>query len=351
MKLSSNCKNYNLVFFLKYIEVIIISIIITILIKSVFIQPFKIPTNSMYPTFYGITIDVHRKSIYSPDLKLNVFNRLTHLSNRFILSSPLNGKISIPLSGSTDIFIGGNVKCKKSKSCDIVNLNSSLGIMYILYVNGQPINIKIQKDCILDDIICRYYFFQIDRFENLLNKFDVFARLLITWNGLFIIINDSVCAGDIVLDFNVFSGDFIFVDLISFYFIEPNEGESIVFHTKAVKRNYEKYYIKRLIGLSGDIIELKSSRLYINNYNINKSLMLQYSSRQTCNYLGYLHCGNLQSGSGVMIDCDHFYVMGDNSMNSLDSRLCGGLNEERIYLTGRAFFRFYPINNRWGLIE
>ena len=56
--------------------------------------------------------------------------------------------------------------------------------------------------------------------------------------------------------------------------------------------------------------------------------------------------GNLASGREFKIEPNHLFVMGDNTMNSLDSRYWGDFPRE--YVIGRSFFVYWPITDRFG---
>jgi signal peptidase I len=100
-----------------------------------------------------------------------------------------------------------------------------------------------------------------------------------------------------------------------------------------------KSYIKRVVGLPGEEVNVENGRLYINGMQIDEP---------------YLDSGYLSSDSmpgSVHVKEHHYFVLGDNRRNSSDSRYWGLVPEKYIY--GKAIFRYYPFTpiERVGAIE
>jgi signal peptidase I len=132
---------------------------------------------------------------------------------------------------------------------------------------------------------------------------------------------------------NFQEGQFILVNKLAFKFSQPQRGEVIVFHNPG---NTDEDYIKRVIGLPGDTVELREQTVYING----QPLPQPY----TTNPLPPGYAFGPQT-----VPPDHLFVMGDNRPNSRDSRYpeVGPIPEELI--VGKAWLRVWPFS-AFGLV-
>ena len=111
--------------------------------------------------------------------------------------------------------------------------------------------------------------------------------------------------------------------------------------------NIDVAYIKRLIGLPGDTINVKpNDGVYINGERLNEPYTAEVAASCTkmdpnLNYQA-LFCGEVVVPTGM------YFMMGDNRNHSLDSRFWGFLPKDRVI--GRAWIRFWPLE-RFGWVE
>jgi signal peptidase I len=132
--------------------------------------------------------------------------------------------------------------------------------------------------------------------------------------------------------------EYLVIDEVTFYFREPERGEVVVFR---YPRDPRQFFIKRIIGLPGEKIEITGGRVKIFNDQNKKGFVLEEP------YLdppGRLTRPDLSTTLGR----DEYFVLGDNRDFSSDSRIWGVL--KRKLITGRAVFRAWPVE-RLGILE
>lgn len=140
-------------------------------------------------------------------------------------------------------------------------------------------------------------------------------------------------------------GDRILVNKYIYKFKSPQRGDIIVFK---YPKDPNKDFIKRVIAGSGDIIEIKNKKVYINNDLINENYVNHYDSRiLTDNFKQRDNFGP------VTVLENSYFVMGDNRDNSLDSRFWGFVESKSI--KGKAFIIYWSWNRdvekqRWNRI-
>jgi len=118
--------------------------------------------------------------------------------------------------------------------------------------------------------------------------------------------------------------------------IKPFErGEVVILHPP---EDSHVDYIKRIVGLPGDIIKIKDCQVYINRDGQKFVLEESYLPKDTCTVEG----PQLREGRSLRLKDGEFAVMGDNRTNSLDSRVFGVVKENAII--GRVIFRFWPFD-------
>ena len=129
---------------------------------------------------------------------------------------------------------------------------------------------------------------------------------------------------------NFENGDYLIVDELSYRFREPQRGEVVVFR---YPQNPSLRYIKRIIGLPGETLEIKNGVITIYQGNSNKEVL------DESNYLS----PNLQTPGDLKMTLNEkeYFVLGDNRLASFDSRRWGTLPQKNII--GRVFFRAWPL--------
>lgn len=132
---------------------------------------------------------------------------------------------------------------------------------------------------------------------------------------------------------NFASGDYLIIDEISYRFSEPKRGDVIVFNASFIKGYDGQRFIKRLIGLPGDNVNITSGQVKITRDE--KTIILNEK------YL--LDSSKTYGDVNIKLNEDEYFVLGDNREYSYDSRMWGALPKKDII--GKAYLRIFPIKN------
>lgn len=126
-------------------------------------------------------------------------------------------------------------------------------------------------------------------------------------------------------------GDKIFVNKFIYRFNPPQRGDVFVFK---YPEDPKKDYVKRLVGLGAETIEIREGRIFIDDKEIDTPSIKNIYYRNSGEYG--------EKGIKVKIPEDCFFALGDNSANSRDSRYWGFVPKK--YLVGKAFVIWWPPN-------
>lgn len=110
---------------------------------------------------------------------------------------------------------------------------------------------------------------------------------------------------------------------------QPKRGEVIIFE---YPRDPERDFIKRVIGLPGDVVEVRNGQVFVNNEPLPEPFGPNPGS---------------YSAGALTVGPDEVYVMGDNRNNSSDSHLWGTLPEK--YIIGKALISYWP-PRYWSIV-
>jgi signal peptidase I len=153
-----------------------------------------------------------------------------------------------------------------------------------------------------------------------------FITLLIVLPIRFFVAEPFIVSG-ISMDPTFKDADYLIVDRLSYHFEAPKRGEVIIFRPP---KNESKYYIKRIIGLPGETVELIGTTVTIKNSEYPDGFTLDQ---------GYIaHTKN--DAFAITLKEGEYFVMGDNRPQSSDSRSWGPVPRSNI--TGRAILRLFP---------
>lgn len=301
------------------VEVLLVAIAVAMGIRTFFLQPFKIPTGSMQPTLFGVTAKnlINDKSFQIPTGWERVKEWFQGISYVHIVA---------PADGTIDGI-------SPMRRFLIFNLKQSIS------VGGVSQTMWFPPDFGESDLARRAG----------LDPGRVYHK------------------GEDVVKLQVSAGDHLFVDRITYNFRKPQRGEIVVFETKGIPQSHrenppywnippDQFYIKRLVGLGGETIQVGEDRhLVIDGKRLDASTphfenVYSFDPRQPpqeSHYSGHttssLPMTALSDTSTIYsIPKGHVMVMGDNTVNSLDSRYWGDFPGSAII--GRSFFVYWPIS-------
>lgn len=132
---------------------------------------------------------------------------------------------------------------------------------------------------------------------------------------------------------NFYNGEYLVINELAYFFRNPERGEVIVFHNP---EDPKEYFIKRVIGLPGEIVEVKPDRVVIINPEHPDGLELPETYLPAQRPKGVGLGGEFRFTLGE----SEYVVLGDNRSFSKDSRSWGKL--EKKFITGYALFRAWP---------
>jgi len=311
------------------IEVLLVALTVAMGIRTFFLQPFKIPTGSMQPTLYGVT-------------------------SENLLDQP-NYQFPKGWDAVRDWFAGVSYIHKVAESdgtLDAVDPPFGLRIFNLwqtFVVGGKSYTIWFPPD---------------------------YGSLTLQDRaGLHL--RQEFHRGEDIIKLKVRAGDHLFVDRVSYNFRTPQRGEIVVFETRGIQGlPQDQFYIKRLVGLGGETLSLNKDHevtgvpgmgtaavgnLLVNGQPVTASTphfenlysfggasprmdVLPYKENR---YFGHAMIGKLQPGLEFPVETNHCFVMGDNTMNSLDSRYWGDFPQGQVI--GKSFFVYWPITERFGI--
>jgi len=344
-----------------WVEMLVMAAIVAGGIRSFFLQPFKIPTNSMWPTYNGMTSVVRAPSDAVPTLTEKVISKITDWSSTYVIQAEASGIVKIPLE-----YLGYDGAAKRYRL-----RHRSAGAEYQeIYIGNRAQTISVPQDFNLDGVLLRTFYPNYaamplrrqdnERWEKVIAQAQLNNLIEETANGPMLKTSMTVQAGENILNFDILTGDMLFVDRVSYHFVNPSRGDTFVFRTHHIPGlavqgvPSQNYYVKRLVGTPSDKLRVDGEgRLFVNGREVTSPEPMALNSQRAIsrNYYGYLaDIGNFAYSIPLTneypVTAGHYYALGDNSANSFDSRGWGEVPEKDV--VGRPVVILHPFGPRWG---
>lgn len=339
------------------VEFFLVAAIVIIGIRTYFVQPFKIPTNSMWPSYNGMTHEVFATPEEEPSLALRAVRLATVGASHYEAKAPASGELQIlSYEGSRLLAASRAVRGRKWLVLPTTNRQ------YFFRVGNETVSIEVPEDFGYAGVLEEGLHVLRKRTgtgsapkiaEHLqMTLAPEAAAERVMWVNTGIVVKK----GESILSFDILTGDNLFVDRLSYHFVKPKVGDGFVFRTDnltslhgwmAPGSPHEQYYIKRLVGEPGDKLRIADYTLYRNGAPITGSVAFDKNAKRIDKYPGYQNVGIFESAKTTYEVPGHSYLaMGDNSANSLDGRYWGPIPEKDV--VGRPLWIYYPFTKRWG---
>jgi signal peptidase I len=289
---------------MEWTETVIVALGAAMAIRAFFFQPFKIPTGSMQPTLNGITVEAQAEP--------GVFdNKLTKFPKWLITGTSFK-EVKAKAAGAVE-----NIREERDK--------------IIVTIGG--VDHKIPS-------YMRDFVYRQER------------------NGRTqLLISRQFEKGDVICSARVIAGDHILVNKMKYNFMKPQRGDISVFDTRHIGHpqvRADTFYIKRMVGLPGEKIQIQNRRLVADGEIVSDPPMFETIATDPIYSGGHnVTRGSLlvEEDDFIQLGEDEYLMMGDNTRQnmSLDGRFFGGVPREDFQ--GPAIFVYWPLRNHWGIVR
>lgn len=273
------------------IEVVIVALGAAMAIRAFFFQPFKIPTGSMQPTLNGITTEEQVEPTWQEKHPFMFFNWLLTGESFKIVRAKESGYLKMHKETDNNLYLSiGNAVHKISK-----------------------------------------------------HKFDLSGL-----DG-----RKFYEKGDIIVANKVITGDHILVNKMKYNFMKPERGDISVFDTGDLEGvRQDTFYIKRMVGLPGEKIQIQNRRIVADGEVVSEPPMFEKIATDPIYDGGHRNAGRLATEADyIQLGDDEYLMMGDNTRPgmSLDGRFFGAV--KRKAYQGPAIFVYWPFREHWGVVR
>ena len=359
-----------------YTEMVVMAAIVAGSIRSFFLQPFKIPTNSMWPTYNGMNAEVRSPDADEPGLPMRVVKKLTQWTSTYVIAAEATGEIGIPIG----MVRTGNNQVEyslrpRSRVMDTGLFGSGIwkgpADSYEVLVGAGLQTIVMPADFGFEAVLLRTFFPEEsklslprqdqDRWRVVFAKAARDGRIKNGPFGPVLMTGRQATQGKTMLNFDILTGDMLFVDRVSYNFVDPSRGDTFVFRTNNIPglndqfgQPSQNYYVKRLAGVPGQKLRVgDQGQLYVDGKIVTSPEPMVLNSRRAMDqgYFGYLpEAGGVRYAIPLneehTVTPGHYFAMGDNSANSYDSRGWGEVPAQDV--VGKPLVIVHPFTKHWG---
>ncbi len=131
--------------------------------------------------------------------------------------------------------------------------------------------------------------------------------------------------------------DNLIVDKLTYHFMKPHRYDIVVF---PVDDSANVFYIKRIIGLPGETVQIIDGKIYVNNEELHENYGSEVISADRAGI----------AAQPVVLEKDEYFVLGDNRNHSMDSRDPEVGNISKSVIIGKAWMRVWPLS-RFGFLN
>ncbi len=323
-------RGYHRGMLVEFVESIFVITVVFLGIRTYFVQPFRIPTNSMWPSLNGIVVHPVDRI---PGFGKRVWDAITLGSSYVDITADREKRIYSIRDERYLLLFTRTILSFDAEGRDTVTIPAASGTV-IEYLRKQ-------------------------------------GRRIDTPRGIVYL---PYKAGDTIMRARVDAGDMVLVNRVAYHFRRPRRGETFVFDTRGIntggsatlsEQSHGTHYIKRLCGLPGDTVSIEQPSLLVNGHIAREPGIARVSScQEPYNPHGYMALDSRQTptaflphGRSVLLSTSapdlpnmrEYLALGDNTTSSLDSRYWGPVRQFNIL--GPAAFTLWPFTSHWGTID
>ncbi|HEY9153629.1 MAG TPA: signal peptidase I, partial [Opitutaceae bacterium] len=200
----------------EYVEFLLVAAIVIIGIRTYFVQPFKIPTNSMWPTYYGMTAEAFPDPSKAPGPIGKALRFVMFGAQHYELVPENSGRVAVRIF--MDVNGGAHVFYQKGRGRKWLVVPTDTK-EFSVYVERREYKISVPADFEFDEA----FYKSIGWTEEQFNEAGQHAMRLTDFTRMLTI--DRVAEeGRPLISFDILTGDQLFVDRVSYHFFPPKVG-------------------------------------------------------------------------------------------------------------------------------